>query len=101
MNSSGRVEKGFLPRFTPVAVDNNAREQEGMPRTVMGTLPRTYRAYLDTSVVVPCLPVKRSFPSIQQQQNSMNEHGKEATTFAMMQPIQDHSQDLQTSILDG
>jgi hypothetical protein len=97
MNSPGRVEKGFLPRFTPVAVDNNAREQEGMPRTVI----ETYRAYLNTSVDVPCLPVYLSFPSIHQQQNSMNEHGKEATTFAMMQPIQDHSQDLQTSILDG
>ena len=61
----------------------------------------TYRAYLDTSVDVPCLPVYLSFPSIHQQQNSMNEHGKEATTFVMVQPIQDHSQDRQTSILDG
>ena len=46
MNPPGRVEKGFLPRFTPVTVDNNARDQEGMTRTVM----ETYHAYLDERV---------------------------------------------------
>ena len=54
----------------------------------------TYRAYLDTSDGVPCMPLYLSVPSIHQQQNSMNEHGKESTTFAMVQSIQedqDHS----------
>ena len=39
MNPPCRVEKGFLPRFTPVTEDNNARDQEGMTKDCHGDVP--------------------------------------------------------------